>query len=57
MDRRAFFCCMMTLGMTFSGQVVRFDQDAYWGAGLGSGVLSIASRVRYCGQWAQAAVR
>jgi ubiquinol-cytochrome c reductase cytochrome b subunit len=33
---------LMTLGMAFSGQVLRFDQDAYWGLGIGA---SIASRV------------
>jgi ubiquinol-cytochrome c reductase cytochrome b subunit len=37
---------LMTLGMAFSGQVLRFDQDAYWGLGIGS---SIASRVPLAG--------
>ena len=32
---------LMTLGMAFTGQVLRFDQDAYWGLGIGA---SIASR-------------
>lgn len=36
------FLLLMTLGMAFTGQVLRFDQDAYWGLGLGA---SIASRV------------
>jgi ubiquinol-cytochrome c reductase cytochrome b subunit len=36
----------MTLGMAFSGQVLRFDQDAYWGLGIGA---SIASRVPILG--------
>src|SRR5260370_7036194 len=36
----------MTLGMAFTGQVLRFDQDAYWGLGLGA---SIASRVPLLG--------
>jgi ubiquinol-cytochrome c reductase cytochrome b subunit len=36
------FLLLMTLGMAFSGQVLRFDQDAYWGLGIGA---SIASRV------------
>jgi len=30
----------MTLGMAFSGQVLRFDQDAYWGLGIGASILS-----------------
>src|ERR1700730_1852454 len=38
-----------TLGMAFSGQVLRFDQDAYWGLGIGA---SIASRVPIIGPWA-----
>src|SRR6201988_3832865 len=37
---------LMTLGMAFSGQVLRFDQDAYWGLGIGA---SIASRVPIIG--------
>jgi quinol-cytochrome oxidoreductase complex cytochrome b subunit len=36
----------MTLGMAFTGQVLRFDQDAYWGLGIGA---SIASRVPFIG--------
>jgi ubiquinol-cytochrome c reductase cytochrome b subunit len=39
---------LMTLGMAFSGQVLRFDQDAYWGLGIGA---SIASRVPVLGPW------
>ena len=38
-----------TLGMAFTGQVLRFDQDAYWGLGIGA---SIASRVPGVGPWA-----
>src|SRR5262244_357381 len=37
---------LMTLGMAFTGQVLRFDQDAYWGLGIGA---SIASRVPIVG--------
>jgi ubiquinol-cytochrome c reductase cytochrome b subunit len=40
------FLLLMTLGMAFSGQVLRFDQDAYWGLGIGA---SIASRVPLIG--------
>jgi ubiquinol-cytochrome c reductase cytochrome b subunit len=40
------FLLLMTLGMAFSGQVLRFDQDAYWGLGIGA---SIASRVPVLG--------
>jgi ubiquinol-cytochrome c reductase cytochrome b subunit len=36
------FLLLFTLGMAFTGQVLRFDQDAYWGLGIGA---SIASRV------------
>src|SRR5262245_681438 len=28
-----------TLGMAFTGQVTRFDQDAYWGLGIGAAVM------------------
>jgi ubiquinol-cytochrome c reductase cytochrome b subunit len=37
---------LATLGMAFTGQVLRFDQDAYWGLGIGA---SIASRVPVVG--------
>ena len=37
---------LVTLGMAFTGQVMRFDQDAYWGLGIGA---SIASRVPLIG--------
>jgi ubiquinol-cytochrome c reductase cytochrome b subunit len=40
------FLLLMTLGMAFSGQVLRFDQDAYWGIGIGA---SIASHVPIIG--------
>ena len=38
------FLC--TLGMAFTGQILRWDQDAYWGLGIGS---SIIGRVPYAG--------
>jgi ubiquinol-cytochrome c reductase cytochrome b subunit len=37
---------LMTLGMAFSGQILRFDQDAYWGLGIGA---SITGRVPFIG--------
>jgi len=40
------FLLVMTLGMAFTGQVLRFDQDAYWGLGIGA---SISSRVPIIG--------
>src|SRR6266567_4217778 len=43
------FMLLMTLGMAFTGQVLRFDQDAYWGLGIGA---SIASRVPFIGSTA-----
>lgn len=33
------FMLLMTLGMAFTGQVLRFDQDAYWGLGIGASIL------------------
>src|ERR1700688_3075078 len=39
---------LLTLGMAFTGQVLRFDQDAYWGLGIGA---SIASRIPIVGPW------
>jgi len=32
------FLLLMTLGMAFTGQVLRFDQDAYWGLGIGASI-------------------
>ncbi len=43
------FLLLMTLGMAFTGQVLRFDQDAYWGLGIGA---SITSRIPLIGPWA-----
>jgi ubiquinol-cytochrome c reductase cytochrome b subunit len=40
---------LVTLGMAFTGQIMRFDQDAYWGLGIGA---SIVSRVPVIGPWA-----
>jgi ubiquinol-cytochrome c reductase cytochrome b subunit len=40
------FLLIVTLGMAFTGQVLRFDQDAYWGLGIGA---SMASRVPLMG--------
>jgi len=40
------FLLLMTLGMAFTGQVLRFDQDAYWGLGIGA---SISSRIPILG--------
>src|SRR5215813_3180710 len=37
---------LCTLGMAFTGQVLRFDQDAYWGLGIGA---AMAGRVPVMG--------
>jgi ubiquinol-cytochrome c reductase cytochrome b subunit len=37
---------LLTLGMAFTGQILRFDQDAYWGLGIGA---SIVGRVPFMG--------
>jgi ubiquinol-cytochrome c reductase cytochrome b subunit len=34
------FLFLCTLGMAFTGQVLRFDQDAYWGLGIGAAMLA-----------------
>ena len=39
---------LMTLGMAFSGQVLRWDADAYWGVGVGA---SMAGRVPVLGPY------
>ncbi len=41
------FLFLCTLGMAFTGQVLRFDQDAYWGLGIGA---AIAGRTPLIGQ-------
>jgi ubiquinol-cytochrome c reductase cytochrome b subunit len=40
------FLFLCTLGMAFTGQILRFDQDAYWGLGIGT---SIMGRVPFVG--------
>jgi len=40
------FLLLLTLGMMFSGQVLRWDTDAYWGVGVGA---SMAGRVPFIG--------
>src|ERR1700674_4794479 len=35
---------LLTLGMAFTGQVLRFDQDAYWGLGIGASIKSVDLR-------------
>jgi ubiquinol-cytochrome c reductase cytochrome b subunit len=40
------FLLLFAFGMAFTGQVLRFDQDAYWGLGIGA---SISSRVPVLG--------
>jgi ubiquinol-cytochrome c reductase cytochrome b subunit len=37
---------LLTLGMAFTGQVLRWDQDAYWGLGIGA---AIAGRTPFIG--------
>src|ERR1700761_6831427 len=33
------FLLLTTLGMAFTGQILRFDQDAYWGLGIGASIM------------------
>jgi len=37
---------LLTLGMAFTGQVMRFDADAYWGLGIGAAVMG---RIQFIG--------
>ena len=39
------FLLLMTLGMAFTGQILRFDQDAFWGLGIGASISSRAPLV------------
>lgn len=39
---------LFTLGMAFTGQVLRFDQDAYWGLGI---AVAIMGRFPFIGGW------
>ncbi len=36
------FLLLCTLGMAFTGQVLRWDQDAYWGLGIGVAMIGRA---------------
>jgi ubiquinol-cytochrome c reductase cytochrome b subunit len=42
------FLFLLTLGMAFTGQVLRWDADAYWGIGVGA---SMAGRVPWLGPY------
>src|SRR5215468_528325 len=42
------FLLLVTVGMAFTGQIMRFDQDAYWGLGIGA---SMAARVPLVGPY------
>jgi ubiquinol-cytochrome c reductase cytochrome b subunit len=33
------FLLLLALAMAFTGQVLRFDQDAYWGLGIGAAII------------------
>jgi ubiquinol-cytochrome c reductase cytochrome b subunit len=37
---------LCTLGMAFTGQILRWDQDAYWGLGIGTAIIA---RMPYAG--------
>jgi ubiquinol-cytochrome c reductase cytochrome b subunit len=37
----------LTLGLAFTGQVMRFDEDAYWGLGIGAAIMG---RVPFLGE-------
>src|SRR3974377_499277 len=39
------FLLLLTLGMGFTGQVLRFDQDAYWGLGIGASFVARVTRL------------
>ena len=37
----------LTLGLAFTGQIMRFDEDAYWGIGIGAAIMG---RVPFIGE-------
>src|SRR5437867_12633133 len=39
------FLFLCTLGMACTGQILRWDQDAYWGLGIGASIASRAPGV------------
>lgn len=39
------FLFVCTLGMAFTGQILRWDQDAYWGLGIGASITARAPGV------------
>ena len=36
------FLCLATLGLAFTGQIMRWDADAYWGLGIGAAIVDRA---------------
>ena len=38
---------LCTLGMAFTGQIMRFDQDAYWGLGIGASIIGRTPLIGY----------
>ena len=47
------FLCITTLALAFTGQVMRWDADAYWGLGIGA---AIVDRVPFAGNWLRSLV-
>ena len=45
--------CITTLALAFTGQVMRWDADAYWGLGIGA---AIVDRVPFAGNWLRSLV-
>jgi ubiquinol-cytochrome c reductase cytochrome b subunit len=41
------FLLLVTLGLAFTGQVMRFDSDSYWGLGIGAAIMG---RVPFIGE-------
>ena len=45
--------CVTTLGLAFTGQIMRWDANAYWGLGIGA---AIVDRVPFAGNWLRSVV-